>query len=107
MPFIIPERADGPRTTPPAVVAFAAAEDALGAARSALDAASRVDWVSSAADGYRRLLSDAAQDLARLGAALGGARSPVLRHTRESDAAREAEEIERAACRIVLPVWVP
>lgn len=97
MTWLSCEPEEVPRATPPAQVAFARAEDALASARTALDAAGQVDWVSSAADGYRRLLSDAAGDLIRFTAAVGAARYPVLRHTRASDEARQAAEIERAA----------
>ena len=107
MDYFFPEPKDGPRTSARARQALAEAREGLTEARHDLLAAGEVEWVSSAATRYRALLEDTLGAATRLNVALAGACAAVLRHTGAADAERDAAEAEAAACRIVLPVFIP
>ena len=78
-------------TTQRAVNALVAIDDALGRATVSLAAAATTDWVSDAAEGYRRLLGDLELEVGRLRLAVGRAGSVVLGHTRAADVARAVQ----------------
>ena len=91
--FPEPEPHPGPRTTASARAALAQLHDGLSAAHRDLLAAGRVEWVSAAADQYRRVVEDALVDVTRLNLRLADAGAAVLRHTGASDDRRAAEEV--------------
>lgn len=64
--------------------------DALVSARCELTEARDVEWVSSAAGSYRRLLDETLGDMERISRALADATDVVLRHTAAADAAQRA-----------------
>ena len=93
--WLFPEPDPGPRNTPAARAALTQLQDGLDDAHRELIAAGRVEWVSVAADSYRRILEEVLVDVTRLNLRLADAGAAVLHHTRASDEARAAEE---AAC---------